>query len=186
VQLERLVVRDGLTFEEAYETLRTNFHVTESRTSLEEMTARFPVRTARRFVPDDALEEHMSSTLPPDTLLEVREAVRMARGTSDALGAALGELPPQDRLILKMRFQDGFSIADTARALHLDQKPLYRRLERLLGDLRQRLEAAGISAEAAGEVLHQRGFDGLADSETAGEVRPFSKGHSPVQNARRP
>jgi DNA-directed RNA polymerase specialized sigma subunit len=45
---------------------------------------------------------------------------------------ALAELGSQDRLILKMRFQDGFQVSRISRLLGLDQKELYRRLERTM------------------------------------------------------
>src|SRR4051812_3699085 len=49
VHLERLIVRDGMTFEEAVERLRTDVQITESRPALEQIAARFPVRHKRRF-----------------------------------------------------------------------------------------------------------------------------------------
>src|SRR4029079_5287918 len=42
VRLETMTVRDGLTLDEAYETLRTHFNLTESRQAIEVMAARFP------------------------------------------------------------------------------------------------------------------------------------------------
>jgi hypothetical protein len=46
-----------------------------------------------------------------------------------------------------MRFDDGLPVADIARALHLDQKRLYRTIERLLADLRERLKGEGVSGD---------------------------------------
>ena len=64
-----------------------------------------------------------------------------------------------DRLILRLRFQDGLAVADIARALHLDQKPLYRRFEELLRRLRAALEAAGIDPVQACELVNRKDVD---------------------------
>ncbi len=61
-----------------------------------------------------------------------------------ALEGALGKLDAEDRVILRMRFEDGFTVADVARALDLRQKPLYRRVEGLLRRLRRELEGRGM------------------------------------------
>ncbi|MCA1570406.1 MAG: hypothetical protein LC798_08840 [Chloroflexi bacterium] len=72
VQLERLMRRDGLTFDGACETLRTNFRVAESRTVLERMASTLPPRPGRRFVPDDQLEDTPAAGPAPDGLYDRR------------------------------------------------------------------------------------------------------------------
>jgi RNA polymerase sigma factor (sigma-70 family) len=191
IHLERLIVRDRLGFDEAHEILRTNFKVTDSRQSLEAMAAQFPARTGRHLESDEALADLEASDARTDALLREREARDAARCATAALGAALKRLAPQDRIVLKMRFEDDFAIMDIARALHLDHKRLYRRIGRLLTDLRGELERAGITAASAAEVLEQRGFDRLradaAGREMRDEVRPLDDGgRSPVGTARTP
>ena len=66
-------------------------------------------------------------------------------------------LPADDRLILQLRFDSEMSVAEIARSLGLDQKQLYRRIERHLREIRQRLEDAGIAADEAREILGDRG-----------------------------
>jgi DNA-directed RNA polymerase specialized sigma subunit len=56
-------------------------------------------------------------------------------------------LTSEERLILKMRFDDGFPVSQIAAALHLDQKRLYRTIDRILARLRAGLDADGISLE---------------------------------------
>jgi RNA polymerase sigma factor for flagellar operon FliA len=162
VQLETLLVRDGFTLDHAFETLRTNFGVTESRESLEALAARFPQRLNRNVVPEETLDQYPASSGQADAPLRQREAGAVARGAAATLAAAMASLGAQDRLILHMRFEDNFSVGGIARALHLEQKPLYRRIERLLADLRAALEASGLTAASAREVLEARGFDALA------------------------
>jgi RNA polymerase sigma factor (sigma-70 family) len=191
VHLERLIARDRLEFDEALEVLQTNFQVTESRQTLEAMAALFPSRAGRRFVSDEGLADLEAASTGTDAPLLDREAQDAARRAIVALGAALRKRAPQDRLLLKMRFQDDFAVADIARALHLDQKPLYRHLERLLDDLRAELERAGITAAAAAEAFAHGGFDRIAADrgarEMLGDVRPpDNDGRSPVRTGSTP
>jgi RNA polymerase sigma factor (sigma-70 family) len=188
-QLERLMVRDGLSFDQAHETLRTNFQVDQSRQSLEAMASRFRARTGRHFVSDDALEAYPAADTRADAPLRDREAAAAARVAAASLRSVVAGLAPQDRLILRMRFADGCSIAQIARALSLEQKALYRRIDRLLAELRVALENQGLTASAAAAILQDEGFERLADDEVEnrGGVRPFIRGDgSPVQNTRTP
>jgi RNA polymerase sigma factor for flagellar operon FliA len=70
-----------------------------------------------------------------------------------ALQRALQALPEEDQLILRMRYLSGASVADIARALHIEQKPLYRRIENNRARLRAILEESGISRELVSEFL---------------------------------
>jgi RNA polymerase sigma factor (sigma-70 family) len=62
-----------------------------------------------------------------------------------ALARALGQLSAEDHVIVRLRFWEGLTVADIARALGLAQKALYRRLDRALATLRARLERDGVS-----------------------------------------
>ena len=57
--------------------------------------------------------------------------------------------------MLRMRFWEDMSVADIARGLAVEQKPLYRRLERLLADLRKKLAGAGVTAQQLHELLDE-------------------------------
>jgi RNA polymerase sigma factor for flagellar operon FliA len=82
-----------------------------------------------------------------------REAVERGDLVTRRLAGALAALAPQDGLILKLRFDDGFTVGQIARVLRLEEKPLYRRLERILGGLRERLESEGVAAAEVAELL---------------------------------
>lgn len=173
-----MTVRDKLGFEEAVETLRTNHGVTEDRAALESLYARFPVRTGRSFTSDEALDTISAPNAEADAPMAQAAASASAGAAAAALGAALKALPPQDRIIIRMRFDDGFSVAEIAKALKLEQKPLYRRIDKLLFDLRRTLEGSGVSADLIRDVIADRGFDD-GGWELRGEVRPFDRGPSP-------
>jgi RNA polymerase sigma factor (sigma-70 family) len=174
VHLERFLVRDGLSFDEAFETLRTTFRITESRSALEAIAQRFPARTSRQFVSERTLDEYAAPDSRADAPLRDLEAADAARRASGLLRQAFMAMPPQDRLILKMRFDDDISTADIARALNLDPKPLYRRIDRLLAWLRAALEDAGIDAATAAEILERHSFDRLVTPMENGEASPSS------------
>ena len=182
VHLEILLVRDGMPFDAAVELLRSHHGVTESVQELEAMAIRFPRRTRPTFVADDDIDRLATPAPQADATLEAREASAAAARASVALREAVDTLSPQDKLFVRMIVEEGLSIADVARGLHLDQKPLYARRDRLFADLRRQLEERGLTAGAVADLLTHRGFDGLEsdDPEMTGRVRLFSRGGSPV------
>jgi len=148
VRFERLTGRDGLTFDEACAVLETNYKRTLDRRVLERVYSRSGKRPRPRFVSaDDVCERAASgSGATANETLVVSEAQTVVNRTRGLLGAALAAMDYQDRSILTLHFRDGLSIADIARRLGVDQKPLYRQMERLLRQLRASLEAHGIGA----------------------------------------
>ena len=190
IKLETLTARDRLSLDEAAETLRTNFGVTATRAEIDALAARFPHRTRRTFVQDDALEQHEAQDGDPSAGVLRQGAEASAVRAREALTESLMELDTQDRLILEMRYTDGRRVQDIARLLSLEPKPLYRRIERVLSDLRRGLEQRGVTAEDAMEAIEYHGFVVLGDDaggESRGEVRPFiQKAHSPAAEGRRP
>jgi RNA polymerase sigma factor (sigma-70 family) len=64
---------------------------------------------------------------------------------SDRLNAAIAELEPSDRLILRMRFQDEVPVSEIARALSLPTVfHVYRSLNRIYEQLRAALRESGV------------------------------------------
>jgi RNA polymerase sigma factor (sigma-70 family) len=147
--LERLLWRDGYSFDEACEILATNHHITVSRAELDRIAAALPARPGRRFESDMSLQQHVDTAAGADVLSERRERTAFAERVAAILKRLLARLEPEDRLILVMRFVDGHSVADIASLLRIEQKRLYRRLDRLLRDLREGFRAEGIAAEDA-------------------------------------
>jgi RNA polymerase sigma factor for flagellar operon FliA len=173
--LEQLTARDGYTFDEACELLRTKHGVVADRAALEEIAAKLPDRVRRRFEADDALVEVPAQTMAPDQAAAQAEHEATAQRVADVMKALLAPIDTQDRLLLTLRFQDGRTVADIAKILHADQKALYRRLDRLLAQLRLGLEREGIDAGAIAAVLEdpaiQFEWDGVTSGET-GTPRP--------------
>lgn len=154
VRLEILVARDGVPFDEAVEILRHNNGVQESAAELEAMAAKLPVRAPRRFEGEETIAHLPGGERAEDRVLR-REAAAAAGRVEVALDEALSALSPEDRLILKLRVHDGFTVADIARSLHLEQKPLYRRLDQLTARLRLEMEARGVRQEDVAEAIER-------------------------------
>ena len=155
-KLEELA-RDGYTFEESFELLRTNHGVVMSRGELEALAARLPVRLPRKMEGEERLEALPAGEPGPDERILERERQEARGRLWQALERALGTLPDDDRLILKMRYESDLQIVEIARALHLEAKPLYRRIERLVKDLRAALEREGIEGKMVAEILSGTG-----------------------------
>lgn len=158
IRLESLLARDGLRFDQACEVLRTNEGVTATESDLAEIAVRLPQRPGRARVGEEALDLVPASGDFDDRVLS-RERREASRRVLAALGGAVKALGDQDRLILRLKFQNGLGIADIARALHLEQKPLYRRLDALLHRLRAALEAAGIDRLEACSIMNREDMD---------------------------
>lgn len=149
VRVELLLVRDGLNLEEAYQTLRAADPELQ-REALEDLQARLPVRVSRRFEGEEALESMAAAEPAPEERLLEKEETGRKRQANRCLMEAMRELEPQDQIILRLRFAEGMQIADVARTLHLEARPLYRRIERLVAELRRGLGERGIAGEDFG------------------------------------
>jgi RNA polymerase sigma factor (sigma-70 family) len=91
--------------------------------------------------PENALASHANEDDPES---DVRRA-ELER----ALDLAVRELAPPDRLLIALRFQDGLSGAEIASLLQLPTPfHVYRRLNHVLGVLRERLSRLGVRSSA--------------------------------------
>lgn len=151
MQLEILMTRDGLSFGEAVQILRSNVRVTESEDVLYQISLGFPDRTTRRFVGIESIE-HVAHTHAADDDLERGRRAAVATKTSAALQAALAALDAEDQLLLRLCFEQGLPLSDVARSLQLEHKPLYRRRAHVLLVLRRELERQGIGREEIQEI----------------------------------
>ena len=145
ILIERLVTRDNWPLEQALEMVRVNHQVEIDDTMLafcNTLSARTP---GRRLVSEDDAAEVASTGPSADDNVVSAERDFLAKRVQAALERARQGLPPMERLILKMRFEDCAAVADIARVLHLEQRPLYRTLERLLKTVGAAMAAEGVS-----------------------------------------
>ena len=150
IRLETLVYRDGLRVEQAGELLRTTGEAELSDRQLATLLAELPARRRRRPLRVGA--ESLSDTPGSDRADQLVASGEVEAGRR-IIEQVLERLSPEDRLMLRMRFWEGLSVADIARGLGLPQKPLYRRMDRALSNVRGYLEESGVSQEEARAVL---------------------------------
>ena len=149
-KLERLIVRDGYKFDEACRILQGE-GVELSESELDEIRAKLPPRFTRRFVAEETLQAMASRELQPDEQFEENKRRTFALRVLRAVHRALQELPAEDRLFVNMRLD--LKVADIARLRHLDQKSLYRRLDKAYDKLRKSLERQGIRRKDIEDLL---------------------------------
>jgi RNA polymerase sigma factor (sigma-70 family) len=155
IRLETLVHRQGYHLRQAAELLRTSGETQLTDRELADMLAQLPAREPLR--PVEVGAEPLASVASiggADLALETESRERDQDRARATLARVMSELPTDDRLILRMHFWEGLSVADIARGLRLEQKPLYRRLDRLLGMLRERLTKEGVTRESIGELIN--------------------------------
>lgn len=149
IRLEELLYRDGHPLREATEILRSA-HAGLDESVLVHLAARLPQRAPAGELSLDARTPAVQGLVSPADSLEDDDATRAVEG---ALRDAVADLPPEDAVIVRMRFWGDVSVADIARTLQLDQKRLYSRIDGIKARLRAALEARGVDRALASEVL---------------------------------
>jgi RNA polymerase sigma factor (sigma-70 family) len=152
VALERLVHHEGRSFEEACAILDAAPRGPVHREQLAALLARLPVRPRRRMVELEGLQEPRSPD-GADADLAAAERSEAARRAEQYLAEALAMLTPGDRLIVRLYFVDDVPISSIAVTLGLDQRRLYRSLERCLDGMRAHMEARGLAGPTVTALL---------------------------------
>jgi len=157
IAVESMILRDGRSLDEALAPLQRRWPQL-SRADVEAILGRLPRRNPRPFMASlDAVASALqtnSSTVEDAAF--VSDRLRLSLRLSDAIRRSLREVPADERLLLRMRFEGGMTIAEISRALGVDQKPLYRRIKRGLLRLRTHLEKCGFGDVDAETVLNLR------------------------------
>ena len=151
--VEKLVVRDNYSLEQALEMARVNHGVEvtdEIKKFCDTLSERSP---KRRLVTQEAAVDIPSPDPSPEIRVVSAERDFLAKRVLGALEHARQMLPPIQQLILKMLFEDRTAVSDIARALHLEQRPLYRTVERILKTVRDSMTAEGISESDIDDLL---------------------------------
>jgi RNA polymerase sigma factor (sigma-70 family) len=104
-------------------------------------------RRTRRRLADFLAEQldHVGPEQQTDAPIEHSDSAVRRAELSEALACCVARLGSADQLLLTLRFQDGRSAADIARTLSFPSPfHVYRRLDRLLAELREALRARGV------------------------------------------
>ena len=154
ILLETIVRRDGIPIEQALPRVQA-VDPALSRADLEAMLSTMPERIPRpRPMPLDVSDlGDLRSDDTADAALLEKESGRVSEEMSIVVRNTLSSMPAEDRTIIRCHFGSGMSIADIARMLRLPQRPLYRRLEAIVGRLRNALAGSGFDARTAASLI---------------------------------
>ncbi len=141
VLFDRLINRDGM---EPAEAVRALSNGGAEHAELERLAERIPRRPRRRLVSGDRHLQGVVDRETADRRLEAAERRRAVACLNEALASAFRGLPDSERRLLGMRFGRGWTVRRIAASQDLEARPLYRRFERILRELRRRLERAGL------------------------------------------
>jgi RNA polymerase sigma factor (sigma-70 family) len=178
VTLERLLTRDGFSMAEAVRVLTTPAGSQYKVAELEAIYLRLPSRHPRpTVVSDDLMPDVVSSEADAYERMEAGDRARSARHACRTIDELIALLDPEDRLILQLRFWDGQKVPEIAETLHLDQKKLYKRLDRLFAILKRGLEEAGVSQADVAGLLVGGDEEIRLDVVHAGEIPPAGPSH---------
>ncbi len=159
IELDRLLHRDGKSLYEAADWLRERGFGDHSRESLAALARLIPNQRRRpRMEQLDRAEEVACDGGVEERLL-ARDRHRAAARIGTALSEALAALPDEDRLMLRLRFEEELTVRAIAAQFGVEARQLYSRFERLLASLRRTLEAAGVGKDAAAPLFEAWGLD---------------------------
>jgi RNA polymerase sigma factor (sigma-70 family) len=153
VRLETLIYRDGCTLSQAAEVLRSSGETDAGDRDLAQLLAQLPVRGPLRPVEEGEAALRTVHAGSADAGIHAEEAEQQLARVRVSLERVLNALPEEDRLILRLMYWKGLSVGDVARALHLPQKPLYRRIESLFKGLRREMKDEGVDPSMLREAL---------------------------------
>lgn len=151
-ELEALVFRDGYRLDQAGELLRTAGRTSLTDRELARLLERLPPRAPLRprEVPAEAALGTAQDPSRADERVAASEAEARRERIDGALRRALAKLTSEEQIIVRMHLVDGKTVADVARALGLEQKALYRRVDRLRALLREHLGQEGVGPQDVG------------------------------------
>jgi len=173
--LEELLYREGLTFPEACQVLAARGGVGPGElTRLYEKLPPRPGRPRTQPIGADEVAEPAPAPTPEEAALQRADEEEVTR----VVAASLRRLRAQDRVLLRLHFGDGLSVADAARGMRLPQKALYKRLTGVLKAIRRDLRDAGVDRHDVARLLQRGptldfGLSGEGESELA---RPSNEG----------
>jgi len=158
VLLERLMMHERRTFAETAEIV-CRAHPGITAADLDALAEGLPERVPRPLIVpvDDGDEERFPATRAAGDLVDALELRQQSSRANEAIRAAMTDMTVEDRVILRLRFIGNTTIAGIARALAMEPRPLYRRIDALLTRLRRALEAAGVDASSADALIGHAG-----------------------------
>jgi RNA polymerase sigma factor (sigma-70 family) len=168
VSLEHLIHRRGYSLPDAIQTVLASANCPPSEEELYQLATKLPVRHRDRTWTDEWIENIPCSRNSPEEALLARESEAARAYLEGALERSLSRLTTEERVAIKMRFEQGLSLNVVARALGRDPKRFYKQFERILKRLERSMKREGVKMRRVDPAVPRRRQQG----ETAGSVRP--------------
>jgi len=136
ITLERMLTRDDYTLSETIAILTTGAEPLYTRAEIEAICLRLPMRQPRAVLVTESSVPEMAAESAADDGVMHQQRECTARTLATAMDGAMQSMDAEDQIILKMRFWHAAKVPDIAAALHVDQKKLYKRIDKLIATLR--------------------------------------------------
>lgn len=156
VILEELINKHGHSFEEAYEILTTNHNISISKDEAYALYCKLPEKTASGMSidkGDEPLSTISDQALRPTEVLINRELNEKKARLLEIIEKIRPDLSPEDRLLLKMVFEDNRKISEIARLFKKERNEIDRRLKQILAKFKEGMLARGININDVMEVI---------------------------------
>lgn len=157
VELERAVLRDGRSYDEAVEMLMAT-GAAQSRAQCDGLWSQLKRQPVRKMTTVDALSDVVVIDDPRESV-DFEDAAEKARRVGSGLRSALRQLSSQEQIILRLDYLNRFTAKQIGAALQVEAKPLYRRIEQIQAKLGASLEAAGLSKDEILGLFRNPGVD---------------------------
>jgi RNA polymerase sigma factor (sigma-70 family) len=153
VLLEKLLVRERRSLDEAVPIVRA-FDPSLDRRQVRELADRLPQRSARpRLVPLPDEDDDLAAGDAADARAHESDARRTSERAARVVRETIAPMPLHDQMLLRFHFGAEMTIAETSRLLGVPQRPLYRRVEAVLRELRSALEREGLGAAVIEDLI---------------------------------
>ena len=144
ILLERLVHRDGHSFEEALQLARAHHDVRLSEAQLRHLWEDLPIRPRHAEVSEEAAAG-VAALDSAEVDVEDSAHRKDLQHVERVLAEALGRCTDQERLLLALRFDQGMKIAEISSVLGSSAPTLHRHLAKVLASLQAALASAGVN-----------------------------------------
>ncbi len=157
IELERLVLRDGRDYEEAVEIL-LSIRAAASRAACDETWAQLKRQPVRKMTTTDALVD-VATVDGSHARVDFESVQGKALRVGAALRRSLRRLESDEQVILRLSYVNKFTAKQIAAVMHLEAKPLYRRIEQIEAKLGALLLAGGLARDEVLDVFQSPDID---------------------------
>jgi RNA polymerase sigma factor for flagellar operon FliA len=180
ITVERLLTREGFTYAETMAILTCGHEAAFTVAEIEAIYVRLPVRQPRPVLVSGIEKTDNGPFIETEDELFSSERGKAARCTAAVIDAIMATMAAEDQMILRMRFWGGRKVPEIGRALGLEAKKLYKRIDKLLSQLRLALEQEGIAASEICELLNHSDHE-LSFAFSVSEGKPEFRHSKPVK-----